>query len=85
MFNQNLIETSNAPVAILIGNLTQNVYDCKFYNVKNEFSVTNVSSYKFFSIFSNSLTLEACHRLLIIFSLLVLHILICTKNDPYLY
>ena len=45
-----------------------NAYNCKFCNLKTEFNVTNVSSYKFLSIFSNWLTLSACHRLLITFT-----------------
>ena len=53
MFNRNLLETSYTPVVIFLkGNLTQNVYSCKFHNVKNEFNVTNVSSYKFLKHFS---------------------------------
>ena len=45
MFCQNLIETLHVPVAIyvfLTGNLTQNVYNGKFFNVNNDVNVTNV-------------------------------------------
>ena len=45
-FNGNLIFTC-CYLYFLIGNLTLNVYNCTFYKVKNEFNVTNASSYKF--------------------------------------
>ena len=72
-----------------------NVYNCKFYNVENEFNVTDVGSYNFFKIFSNLLILAAFHRLLIIFTDEIL-CLYCTSSyaldrclphtaDPYLY
>ena len=93
-FNWNLI-CSCSYLYFLIGNLNQNVYNCKFYNVKNEFNVTNVCSYKFLSISFNWLILAACHRLLIIFTDVIL-CLYCTSSfalrmclphaaDPYLY
>ena len=46
MFYQNLIETLYVLVVVhiyfLTGDLTQNVYNGKFFNVSNEVNVTNV-------------------------------------------
>ena len=47
MFCKNLIETLYVLVVvyiILIGNLTQIVYNGKFFNVSNEVKVTNVQN-----------------------------------------
>ena len=51
---KNLTETLYVSVVFLyflIGNLNQNVCNCKFSNVNNEFNVTNVRNEKFPKIF----------------------------------
>ena len=51
-----------------IGNLTQNVYNGKFFNVSNEDIFTNDRNQKFTIIFHNELIFATCHRLLAIFA-----------------
>ena len=54
MLCQNLIKTLYVLVVFLYfltGNSTQNVYNGKFSNANDEFSVTNVRNYNFTMIF----------------------------------
>ena len=71
MFCQNLIETliwAGCCLYFLTRNLTESVYNGKFYSVNNEFNVTNVRNKKFTMIFHNKLIFAACHWLLAIFT-----------------
>ena len=52
-FNRNLICASCFFLYFLKGNLKQNVYNEEFFNVNNEFNVTNVRNLKFLIISYN--------------------------------
>ena len=75
-FNWNLICIC-CYLYFLILNLTQNFYNCKFYNVKNEFNVTNVCSYKFLKHLSINWFLQPAIGL----SLLSAQIVSSVKNN----